>query len=142
MPLAFCLSALASVCFFSISPAPPSPGSPRPAGLTLHWHCPLVLLQSASKPLLTAQWQGPHTGFPHQPRGHGRSILLGHQIVRGRCITALCGTRGMLAAWAPTGLDLGAPRPSGPLPPAASTEDLSLSRARPSLQGPRSGRHW
>lgn len=26
MPLAFCLSALASVCFFSISPAPPSPG--------------------------------------------------------------------------------------------------------------------
>ena len=49
---------------------------PQP-GLTLHWHCPLVLLQSGSKPLLTAQWQGPHTGFPHQPLGHGRSILLG-----------------------------------------------------------------
>lgn len=68
--------------------APPSPWvpavHPRP-GLTLHWHCPLVLLQSGSKPLLTAQWQGPHTGFPHQPLGHGRSILLGNQMADGRC---------------------------------------------------------
>lgn len=47
------------------------------AGLTLHWHWPLVLLQSGSKPWLTAQWQGPQTGFPHQPLGHGRSILSG-----------------------------------------------------------------
>lgn len=59
--------------------ARPAPRGPRAAGLTLHWHCPLVLLQSGSKPLLTAQRQGPHTGFPHQPLGHGRSILLGNQ---------------------------------------------------------------
>ena len=43
--------------------------------LTLQWHCPLVLLQSGSKPLFTSQLQGPQVGFPHQPFGHCWSIL-------------------------------------------------------------------
>lgn len=43
--------------------------------LTLQWHCPLVLLQSGSKPLLTSQLHGPQLGFPHQPFGHCWSIL-------------------------------------------------------------------
>lgn len=48
-------------------------GEPWP--LTLQWHCPLVLLQSGSKPLLTSQLHGPQEGFPHQPLGHCWSIL-------------------------------------------------------------------
>lgn len=48
-------------------------GESRP--LTLQWHCPLVLLQSGSKPLLTSQLHGPQEGFPHQPFGHCWSIL-------------------------------------------------------------------
>ena len=68
--------------------ARPTPQGPRAAGLTLHWHCPLVLLQSGSKPLLTSQWQGPHTGFPQQPLGHGSSILLGNHAAGGRYVSA------------------------------------------------------
>lgn len=47
--------------------------------VTLHWHCPLVLLQSGSKPLLVSQWHGPQVGDPHQPLGHWWSILHAHR---------------------------------------------------------------
>ena len=105
---------------------------PQP-GLTLHWHCPLVLLQSGSKPLLTAQWQGPHTGFPHQPLGHGRSILLGKSDGKWKLYTAvLFGTRGRLEAWALAGLGLGTALPLSGLP----STGLSISSPAPRPKGP------
>lgn len=61
-----------------MSRAPGKPWATSPWAqlpLTLQWHCPLVLLQSGSKPLFTSQLQGPQVGFPHQPFGHCWSIL-------------------------------------------------------------------
>lgn len=61
-----------------MSRAPGKPWATSPWAqlpLTLQWHCPLVLLQSGSKPLFTSQLQGPQVGVPHQPFGHCWSIL-------------------------------------------------------------------
>lgn len=57
-------------------------GSGVRAPHTLQWHCPSVWLQLGSKPLWTAQLQGPQVGLPHQPRGHCWSFLGGHSQVR------------------------------------------------------------
>lgn len=46
-----------------------------PEVFTLQRHSPVVLLQSLWNPLLVSQLQGPHTGLPHQPWGHGFSTL-------------------------------------------------------------------
>jgi hypothetical protein len=54
----------------------------RGGQVTLQWQWPLVLLQSGSNPLLVLQWQGPHAGEPHQPRGHWWSILHRHAHTR------------------------------------------------------------
>lgn len=115
-------------------------------GLTLHWHCPLVLLQSGSKPLPTAQWQGPHTGFPHQPLGHGRSILLRRQDGRWTLLhnrppqnerKPAGGLEPWLARfWAPSPALSGLSFPCLPPPP----ELLRISGLTPSLEGPMSGR--
>lgn len=114
-------------------------------GLTLHWHCPLVLLQSGSKPLPTAQWHGPHTGFPHQPLGHGRSILSGREMTGGSCcVTVLFSMKGRL--WRPGALAgplLGTSFPSSGLsfpcllPPQNAEEFHALLTA---LRGPKPGR--
>lgn len=50
--------------------------------VTLQWQCPLVLLQSGSKPLLVSQWHGPQVGDPHQPLGQWWSILHTHTHTR------------------------------------------------------------
>lgn len=108
------------------------PQSPRGPGLTLHWQCPLVLLQSGSKPLPTAQWHGPHTGFPHQPLGHGRSILSGS-----RWGVHTVDSEPEEACGDPS-LPLEGPQSPCP-PPASVAPPLRISRPNPSLEGPKAG---